>query len=242
MISVIQPRKELSAAITAFTASATPTLVLHTIELAALATPAVRRGPPGDGLGSLSARACPAVASGPSIAPAGFFVTSYAWVGPGAAPPGSRGAAGIVTFSLLPILLPAGCRVAARDGPGARGSPRDRSAWGVAHVRARRPAATCAPLLGGVLLVLLDTLVEFDAFVALKFQTLSVNIYSQYQAWVHAAGAAALSLLDADCRGRAAARAWVARGGANYSPDQPGRSARRGALSTRPEPADCTGR
>ena len=46
-----------------------------------------------------------------------------------------------------------------------------------------------------MLLVLLDTLVEFDAFVALKFQTLSANVYAQYQLGFSAAGAAALSLI-----------------------------------------------
>ena len=51
-------------------------------------------------------------------------------------------------------------------------------------------------LLGGLLLVVLDTLVEFDAFVALKYQTFSVNVYAQYQLSFSASGAAALSFFS----------------------------------------------
>jgi iron(III) transport system permease protein len=51
-------------------------------------------------------------------------------------------------------------------------------------------------LLGGVLLVVLDTLVEFDAFVALKYQTFTVHIYAQYELSFSASGAAALSFLS----------------------------------------------
>jgi iron(III) transport system permease protein len=51
-------------------------------------------------------------------------------------------------------------------------------------------------LLGGVLLVVLDTLVEFDAFVALKYQTFTVHIYAQYELSFSASGAAALSFFS----------------------------------------------
>lgn len=68
-----------------------------------------------------------------------------------------------------------------------------------------------------MLLVLLDTLVEFDAFVAVKFQTLSVNVYAQYQLSFSAAGAAALSLFaTALCLLALFGEARV-RGGANYT-------------------------
>ncbi len=72
-------------------------------------------------------------------------------------------------------------------------------------------------LLGGMLLVVLDTLVEFDAFVALKYQTFTVHIYAQYELSFSASGAAALSffsivlcvlLLFGEAR---------LRGGANYT-------------------------
>ncbi len=49
-------------------------------------------------------------------------------------------------------------------------------------------------LLGGMLLVVLDTLVEFDAFVGLKFQTFSSDVYAQYKLGFSASGAAALSV------------------------------------------------
>jgi iron(III) transport system permease protein len=51
-------------------------------------------------------------------------------------------------------------------------------------------------LLGGLLLVGLDALVEFDAFVALKFRTFSSDIYAQYQLGFSVAGAAALAFFS----------------------------------------------
>ena len=49
-------------------------------------------------------------------------------------------------------------------------------------------------IYGGMLLVVLDALVEFDAFVGLKFQTFSFDVYAQYQLGFSTSGAAALSL------------------------------------------------
>ena len=51
-------------------------------------------------------------------------------------------------------------------------------------------------LLGGLLLVALDALVEFDAFVALKFQTFSLDVYGQYRLGFSTSGAAALALFS----------------------------------------------
>src|SRR5581483_12442407 len=48
-------------------------------------------------------------------------------------------------------------------------------------------------VLGGILLVVLDALIEFDAFVGLKFHTFSLDVYAQYQLGFSASGAAALS-------------------------------------------------
>jgi iron(III) transport system permease protein len=103
------------------------------------------------------------------------------------------GAAGIIAFSYFPIvyLLVA---VALRGldpvleetgrslGLGARGT----------FFRVVLPQLKPA-LLGGMLLVVLDSLVEFDAFVGLKFQTFSFDVYAQYQLGFSASGAAALS-------------------------------------------------
>jgi iron(III) transport system permease protein len=68
----------------------------------------------------------------------------------------------------------------------------------------------------------LDTLVEFDAFVGLKFQTFAIDVYSQYQLSFSASGAAALSLLSiALCVVLLFGEAWL-RGNANYARVGPG--------------------
>jgi iron(III) transport system permease protein len=189
----------LSAAKTAITAGATPTLFLHTIELAALVTPACgalglgaawvveRTRVPGRRMWSLLLVA-------PLAVP--LFVTSYAWATLSPSLTGFWGAAGIVTFSYYPIvflLVAASLRVM---NPVLEETARSLGlgAWRT-FVRVVLPQLRPA-LFGGMLLVLLDTLVEFDAFVALKFQTLSVSIYAQYQLGFSAAGAAALSLFS----------------------------------------------
>jgi iron(III) transport system permease protein len=188
-----------SAAKAAFSAPATPTLFLHTIELAALVTPACgalgvaaawlveRTDVPGRRIWSLLLVA-------PLAVP--LFVTSYAWATLSSSLTGFWGAAGIVTFSYYPIvflLVAASLRVM---DPALEETARSlgQGAWRT-FVRVVLPQLRPA-LLGGMLLVLLDTLVEFDAFVALKFQTLSVNIYAQYQLGFSVAGAAALSLFS----------------------------------------------
>ena len=51
-------------------------------------------------------------------------------------------------------------------------------------------------LLGGLLLVAHDALVEFDAFVALRFQTFSLDVYAQYRLGFSTSGAAALSFFS----------------------------------------------
>jgi iron(III) transport system permease protein len=200
VITVIQAFEGgASAAKAAINDSATPTLLLHTVELAALATPACgalglatawlveRTSVPGR-------RMWPLLLVAPLAVP--LFVTSYAWATLSSSLTGFWGAAGIVTFSYYPIvflLVAASLRVmdpALEETAQSLGL----GAWRT-FVRVVVPQLRPA-LLGGMLLVLLDTLVEFDAFVALKFQTLSVNIYAQYQLGLSAAGAAALSLLS----------------------------------------------
>ena len=139
---------------------------------------------------------------------------------------------------VLPDRVPARRRVAAGDGPGARGERARRSALGAWRTFLRVVMPQLRPaLLGGMLLVVLDTLVEFDAFVALKFQTLTVSIYAQYQLSFSASGAAALALLvDRRLRDRAVRRV-VAQRRRELHPDQPGRPAR-----DRPLPARAGGR
>ncbi|HUA02522.1 MAG TPA: iron ABC transporter permease [Solirubrobacteraceae bacterium] len=210
----------VSAAKTAITASATPTLFLHTIELAAVVTPACgalglatawvveRTRVPGRRLWALLLVA-------PIAVP--LFVTSYAWATLSSSLTGFWGAAGIVTFSYYPIvflLLAASLRVM---DPALEETARSLGlgAWRT-FLRVVLPQLRAA-LLGGMLLVVLDTLVEFDAFVALKFQTLSVSVYAQYQLGFSAAGAAALSLFSTLLCVVVLLGESRLRGGANYT-------------------------
>ncbi len=122
------------------------------------------------------------------------FVTSYAWAGLGNAFQGYVGAAGIIAFSYFPIvyLLVAvalrGLDPALEETSTSLGL----SGWRT-FVRVVLPQLRPA-LYGGMLLIVLDALVEFDAFVGLKFQTFSFDVYAQYQLGFSASGAAALSL------------------------------------------------
>jgi iron(III) transport system permease protein len=210
----------VSAANTAITASAAPALFLHTIELAAIVTPAC-------GVLGLAAawvldrtqvpgrRIWPLLLVAPLAVP--LFVTSYAWATLSPSLTGFWGAARIVTFSYYPIvflLVAASLRVM---DPALEETSRSLGlgAWRT-FVRVVLPQARPA-LLGGMLLVLLDTLVEFDAFVALKFQTLSVNVYAQYQLGFSAAGAAALSLFSTLICAVVLLGETRLRGGANYT-------------------------
>ena len=125
-----------------------------------------------------------------------LFVTSYAWATLGVALQGFVGAAGIIAFSYYPIvfLLVA---VALRGlDPALEDSARSlglnpRQVFFRVILPQLRPA-----LLGGLLLVALDALVEFDAFVALRFQTFSLDIYAQYRLGFSTSGAAALSFFS----------------------------------------------
>ena len=200
LITVVQAfQGGVSAAKAAITESATPTLLLHTVELAALVTPAC--GVLGLGAAWLvertsmpGRRAWSLLLVAPLAVP--LFVTSYAWATLSSSLTGFWGAAGIVTFSYYPIvflLVAASLRVmdpaleeTARSlGLGARRT----FVRVVVPQLAPRGAGRPAPRP-------LDALVEFDAFVALKFQTFFVNVYSQYRLGFSAAGAAALSLFS----------------------------------------------
>jgi iron(III) transport system permease protein len=125
-----------------------------------------------------------------------LFVTSYAWSSLSPSLNGYLGAAGILSFSYYPIVFLLVAASLRNLDPALEESARSlglsaRRTFFTVVLPQLRPA-----LLGGLLLVLLDTLVEFDAFVALKYQTFSVNVYAQYQLSFSASGAAALSLLS----------------------------------------------
>ena len=125
-----------------------------------------------------------------------LFVTSYAWATLGVSLQGFVGAAGIIAFSYYPIvfLLVAvslrGLDPALEDSARSLGL-NPRQVFFRVVLPQLRPA-----LLGGLLLVALDALVEFDAFVALRFQTFSLDVYAQYRLGFSTSGAAALSFFS----------------------------------------------
>ena len=121
------------------------------------------------------------------------FVTSYAWASIGNPLQGLVGAAGIIAFSYFPIvyLLVA---VALRGMDPALEETAQSLGLGTGRVFFRVILPQLRPaLLGGLLLVALDTFIEYDAFVALKVRTFSSDVYAQYQLGFSASGAAALS-------------------------------------------------
>ena len=189
-----------SAAIDALKAPSSGTLLLHTIEVAGLATPICgvigvaaawfveRTSLPARRLWALMLVA-------PLTVPP--FVTSYAWATLIPSIQGSfLSAAGIIAFSYYPIvfLLVA---VALRGLDPALEETARSLGLNTFQIFFRVVLPQLRPaLLGGLLLVALDALVEFDAFVALKFQTFSTDIYDQYRLSFSASGAAALSFFS----------------------------------------------
>ena len=146
-----------------------------------------------------------------------LFVTSYAWATLGGALQGFLGAAGIIAFSyypvvfLLVIVALRGMDPALEESARSLGLSARRTFWRVVLPQLR-PA-----ILGGALLVVLDSLVEFDAFVALKFQTFTIHIYAQYQLSFSSSGAAALSMISLVLCVILLLGELRLRGGANYS-------------------------
>ena len=188
-----------SAVSGALGASSSRTLLVHTVLVAVVATPIC--GIFGVGAAwfvertRLPARRLWALLLvAPLTVP--LFVTSYAWATLGVQLQGFLGAAGIIAFSYYPIVfllvavslrgLDPALEEAARSlGLGGR------QVFFRVVLPQLRPA-----VLGGLLLVALDALVEFDAFVALKFQTFSLDVYAQYRLGFSTSGAAALSLFS----------------------------------------------
>src|SRR5581483_1592461 len=176
--------------------TSTLTLVLHSIEVAAAATPICgivgvaaawfveRTRLPGRPFWAV-------ILVAPLTIPP--FVTSYAWANFGPAFQGFVGAAGIVAFTYYPIVFLL-VMVALRGlDPALEETGRSLGLNGrQTFVRVVLPQVRPA-LYGGMLLVVLDALIEFDAFVGLKFQTFSFDVYAQYQLGFSASGAAALS-------------------------------------------------
>lgn len=200
IVTIIQAvQGGFSVAGNAFGSSSTFTLVLHSVEVAATAAPICAIL----GVGAawfverttLPARRLWAVLL---VAPLTIppFVTSYAWANFGPAFQGFVGAAGIISFSYFPIvfLLVA---VALRGlDPALEETGRSLGLSGPkTFFRVVLPQLKPA-IYGGMLLVVLDALIEFDAFVGLKFQTFSFDVYAQYQLGFSTSGAAALSFFS----------------------------------------------
>jgi iron(III) transport system permease protein len=186
-----------SALADALRAPATKTLMLHSLEVAVVATPVAaaigvaaawfveRTRLPGRRLWAVLLVA-------PLTIPP--FVTSYAWASLGTSLQGFWGASGLIAFTYYPIVfLLVAVAIRGLD-PALEETARSLGLSGTkTFFRVILPQLRPA-LLGGMLLVALDTLVEFDAFVGLRFQTFSSDVYAQYKLGFSASGAAALSL------------------------------------------------
>jgi iron(III) transport system permease protein len=186
-----------SALSTALRAPATKTLLLHSLEVAFVATPVAAA------IGVAAAwfvertslpvrRLWAVLLVVPLTIPP--FVTSYAWASLGTSLQGFWGASALIAFTYYPILFLLvlvalrGLDPALEETARSLGLSATKTFFRVVLPQIR-PA-----LLGGMLLVALDTLVEFDAFVGLRFQTFSSDVYAQYKLGFSASGAAALSL------------------------------------------------
>jgi iron(III) transport system permease protein len=124
------------------------------------------------------------------------FVTSYAWSALGTEFQGFFGAFCILAVTYYPIvyLLASaalrGMDPALEESARALGCGTWRVFWRVVLPQLR------PSLLGGLLVVALATLVEFDAFVGIHFSTFVASIYSQYQISFSASGAATLACVS----------------------------------------------
>ena len=109
------------------------------------------------------------------------FITSYAWVSMSNALQDFAGALLVVTCAYYPLVyLPVAAALRGLD-PALEETARSlgESAWG-SFMRVVLPQLRPA-LLGGVLLVALDTLTEFGAFALLRFRTFTTELYAQYR-------------------------------------------------------------
>jgi iron(III) transport system permease protein len=207
-------------AIHAIRASAPLTLLVHTVAVTAVATPVA-------GIVGVAGawfvertrlplrRVWAVLLVAPLTVP--LFVTSYAWAALGAPLRGFWGATGIVAFSYFPIVFLLVAIALRGLDPSLEESARSLGlgTWRI-FFRVVLPQLRPA-LLGGLLLVALDALVEFDAFVGLQYKTFSLDVYAQYRLGFSASGAAALSFISiALCVILLFGEAWL-RGDANYT-------------------------
>jgi iron(III) transport system permease protein len=154
------------------------------------------------------------------------FITSYAWVSMSNALQDFAGALLVVTCAYYPLVyLPVAAALRGLD-PALEETARSlgESAWG-SFTRVVLPQLRPA-LLGGVLLVALDTLTEFGAFGLLRFRTFTTELYAQYRTGLAGPESSLLALvLVALCLALLFAEFQV-RGDARYA--RVGAGARRG--------------
>jgi iron(III) transport system permease protein len=144
------------------------------------------------------------------------LVTSYAWVSLSSAFQGYLGAVAITTLTYFPIVFLLvtvalrGMDPALEEHARCLGANGWRTFWRIALPNLR-PA-----ILGGSLLVVLDLLVEYDAYGALHIQTFSTDVYAQYQSGA-TGGAAVLSCVTIVMCIVVLAGEALLRGGANFT-------------------------
>ena len=109
------------------------------------------------------------------------FITSYAWVSMSRLFEGFWGALLVVTASYTPLVyLPVAAALRGMD-PALDEAARALGVGGVERFRRVTLPQLRPALLGGMLLVGLNTLVEFGAFALLRFRTFTTEIYAEYR-------------------------------------------------------------
>ena len=151
------------------------------------------------------------------------FITSYAWISIGSFFQDFGGAVLVVTFSYYPLVyLPVASALRGLD-PALEESARALGLGSVAVFRRVVLPQIRSALLGGVLIVALDTLVEFGAFQLLRYRTFTTELYAEYRTGDDGPDASVLALvllalclgllvLELRVRGRGRLYARVGRG------------------------------
>lgn len=123
------------------------------------------------------------------------FITGYAWVSMSRAFEGFGGALLVVTASYTPLVyLPVAAALRGMD-PALEEAARSLGVGGLrSFFRVILPQLRPA-LFGGMLLVALNTLVEFGAFTLLRFRTFTTEIYAEFRIGFNGPQASLLSLV-----------------------------------------------
>ena len=159
------------------------------------------------------------------------FISSYAWLSLNSAFATFGGALLVVTMSYYPLVyLPVAAALREMD-PALEETARalgnnTRAVFLRVVLPQLRPA-----LLGGMLLVALNTLVEFGAFALLRFRTFTTAIYAAYQAGFSGAEPALLAMILITLCIVCLAAEHIVRGKAQYG--RVARGTRRGAVRYR---------